>query len=1164
MSHFLSNECSQTPVTALQIHEGLIISGQGPFIRVHHQSTRRLLATAQALDGQAIHGIRVLHSTPSTFSAIVWGGRLLKGVAFTKKPNQDDPATCDIFLHIGKTIEVEDWILDVAPKVLDALHPGHEPMCATLVTAHNALYLVKWQEPSSSNPEGSSWLSVLPLLVGRKCILYSAHLKWISSTEILVASGTAFGEIIVWSCFLVGEKPSLHNHFSFTGHEGSIFGVQISEPIESPYRIARRLLTSCSDDRTIRVWDISMVEPQHSRSQSFSSATRQDTALQETGFPVNLSDQRDSNCLAVAIGHVSRIWDIRYLYVRNVEADGLIVTIVSVGEDGTCQSWALRYELVQNSEELIFSLENFSNSAHHLGKNIWSVAANEQSETCVLSTGGADGRIISRESVSSETHDKFLEERDITTVLQNVFNLPSSKPISSEISRKASKATADYFRSYAYVTKDEFLVTTNNGLVLLETDQSHETGERSRNWQQIDTLDDLKGYSVVSSIPDSGVALLGGATGSFYCFESAGKKIAFLAKTDGKIAGIFPCHIEPLRADTIAVLLTYLGKPNFRLLQLRRSASGWLVSSNDDFAIQPVQQGVQFSQSCSALVSFINGQTTIFLGYRDGSIQFLRKNDDGSVEVGIVGGAHGKEAVTAMHWVPSASSNSQIAVSSIQGLGWLFSVGRDGTSAVHSLKSHPKELTLVHKLALPFGPNIEGVYVSPSADDVYVYGFHGKQFVVYNISTSDYILNIDCGGAHRMWSFDPRYDPTGKIVGGNLAWTKASKLNSYNVSEPSHQIVQKGGHGREIKTCTISTTSMDSIRPLIATGAEDTDICLFRFEDSSFSCVATVRKHVTGIQSMQWSKSGEYLFSCGGYEEFFIWRVQPVPAIKVGVLFESACPIDSERSDLRIMGFTVKERVRTEQLKQGNAECGEFEITMVYSNSVIKTWRYDTDRRLWTILYIGRYTSACPTQVSYLNQEDRPVIMTAATDGHLAFWKESSTNDSDNDGPKELACLGTRALHQSAIKSLSTWSLNNDTSLIVTGGDDNGLGISLITVTESNEVQCERLIIPRAHAAAVTATDILTCVPSDTKPSCFQILVATASNDQRIKLWRIIIDLGKEGGEGIDVKRVANGYTSVADVSSMALHPADSDSVQLATRILICGVGMELWNVQRR
>lgn len=186
--------------------------------------------------------------------------------------------------------------------------------------------------------------------------------------------------------------------------------------------------------------------------------------------------------------------------------------------------------------------------------------------------------------------------------------------------------------------------------------------------------------------------------------------------------------------------------------------------------------------------------------------------------------------------------------------------------------------------------------------------------------------------------------------------------------------------------------------------------------------------------------------------------------------------------------------------------------------------------------------------------------MTAATDGHLAFWKESPT--SDNNSPKELACLETRPLHQSAIKSLSSCSLQNNTTLIITGGDDNGLGISLIAVTESNEIQCARLIIPRAHAAVVTATDILYCRPSETNSSCVQVLIATASNDQRTKLWRIDIDLEKEGAEGIDVKKVANGYTSVADVSSMALYPGDVDSKQLVRRVLICGVGMEIWTVK--
>jgi WD40 repeat protein len=931
------NACSQTPVTALTIHDSLILSGQGPFIHVYDHLTSSLLASAQAFDEQAIHGIQILHTIRSIPSIVVWGGRSLKAISFTKKTKVDGAPNSQVKLDLQKTIQVQDWILDVASRPLNVSLEGQGPVCAIFVTAHNTLYSVKSHEHSTSDLQLVTELSVEPLLAGRKCILYSAHVKLVSSTEILIASGTAFGEIIVWSCSLASSNPFIHTHFSFTGHEGSIFGVQISERIDTPSKAPRRVLTSCSDDRTIRVWDISKIEQRIDTSLSPETVENQEPA-QETGFPVNLLEGRDSNCLAVAIGHASRIWDIRYLYARENDSKDHIVTIVSVGEDGTCQSWALCRETILNSTKPIFNLTHLSTSAHHLGKNIWSVALSEDlsvSGKSIVVTGGADGRIVSRTPVYPKKNDKLSEERDITTVLQHLFNLPATKPVDSEVSRKASKATADYFRSYAYISKDEFLVTTNNGLVLLETHEPQENGHIARNWSQVGLLGDLKGYSVVSSVSDSGQAFFAGANGSLHYFESSKKEITFLVKTDGKIAGIFPCYIEPSKADDVAVLLTYLGNSHPQLFRLRHSITGVVALSQDEFSGQGTEQGAQAAQNSSALVCRIGGDIAIFLGYRDGSIHSLIKLADRNVATSIVN-AHGQEAVTSMHWMPSNSVNSRTADNPTVCLGWLFSVGRDGTCAVHELKGHPTQLFLVHKLTLPFGPNIEGIYVTPSTEDVYVYGFHGKQFVVYNISTSDYILSIECGGAHRMWTFDPQLNSAGQMIGGNLAWTKASKLNLCSVLEPSHEIVQNGGHGREIKTCAISTTSEHSMGPLIATGAEDTDICLLQFRDSGLSCKSILRKHVTGVQSLQWSTTGSYIFSCGGYEEFFIWRVRSVPGVKVGVVFESSCPIESKRSDLRIMGFAVNEQLSQTHTNSGEAVSSEFEIAMVYSNSVIK------------------------------------------------------------------------------------------------------------------------------------------------------------------------------------------------------------------------------------
>jgi hypothetical protein len=192
-----------------------------------------------------------------------------------------------------------------------------------------------------------------------------------------------------------------------------------------------------------------------------------------------------------------------------------------------------------------------------------------------------------------------------------------------------------------------------------------------------------------------------------------------------------------------------------------------------------------------------------------------------------------------------------------------------------------------------------------------------------------------------------------------------------------------------------------------------------------------------------------------------------------------------------------------------------------------------------------------------MHHQKATMLMTAATDGHLVFWVNSQAIDGHDS--QEMTCVKTQALHQSSIKSLSTCKLNDGTTLIVTGGDDNGLGLALISFENLKDLDCSTLIIPRTHAAAVTAANILTCQQNNVENPCFHIQVATASNDQRVKLWDLDINLGKKGVEGLEVKRVANRYTAVADVSSMALFPAEDGSEQAGTRILICGVGMEVW-----
>lgn len=127
--------------------------------------------------------------------------------------------------------------------------------------------------------------------------------------------------------------------------------------------------------------------------------------------------------------------------------------------------------------------------------------------------------------------------------------------------------------------------------------------------------------------------------------------------------------------------------------------------------------------------------------------------------------------------------------------------------------------------------------------------------------------------------------------------------------------------------------------------------------------------------------------------------------------------------------------------------------------------------------------------------------------------------------------------------------------LLMTSGDDNGVGITRLhwRGAAGEAAECSSLLIPRAHAAAVTALVVI-ALPGQTE----RFWLATAGIDQRLKLWEIRIKMDEPGVSGIEVKRLANVFTPVADVSSMAL----IGSSETGCGVLVCGVGMDLWRLR--
>ena len=1072
--YMLEHVHHQVPVTALAFSgNNLIFAGEGNLLNAYDIETGQRRTSLQIFRQQAIHGLTV-NDTDSPSIIIVWGGCLLRLLTWSQS------GTGRVELEPGPLLKTSDWILN--GSLSPVAEEGGRKLLA-FVTAHNSLIVTDSVSLASQADSTSDHDRLLvPLIPGSNCLLYCAHVTWRSPSHCLIASGTVFGDVLVWSAVLsYTETRSVvtgtQTHYTFPAHDGSVFGVQISPMLpQEALGGHQRILATCSDDRTIRVWDVSNLATSRSVDPS--------------------KEQCAPRCLAKTMGHMSRIWHVKFLPSQVGTAHPL--QIVSFGEDASTISWHLEHlSTPSNASTHLLQQSHIANM--HVGKHIWSTAISSSSR---IATGGSDGAIATRSSTSSTEISLPLK---IGSLLLGSFD------------------SADTFKAYSFIAASTLLATTTQGkLIALELLASQIP------WisELASSLPGLCGYSVVTSVAGTGWAA--GLDGKVYMYVHEHRRLTQVFDARRKVAGLFARRTG--RNGAINLLVTGVGDVDPTMLLL---APGMAENIN----LMPVlQKEVRLAVIQGFVVTSFVVITTeqcyqVVLGSRKGEAVLYDIDtaaDQSVIQAHPLLQAHGKEAITSLHWV---GSNESPASSS----GLLHSTGRDGTHAVHHvhLANGEWHAELVHSVALPFGPNIEGLTIYTDNHN-WTWGFKGKDFVAYDITAQREIMVIECGGAHRNWAFQPEGE------GGWFVWTGKAELYQWQQTQLPHKLLNSGGHGREIKALAVSAEHQ-----VIATGAEDTNIKLWAFSTGAqggFRCLQTLRKHNTGIQHLQWSRDGRYLFSSGGFEEFYVWRVRPdLPGVGYGVVCESTHP-NSGASDLRVMGFEV-----TEDHSPHDAERVNFEVCMAYSDSTLKSWRYEVVGRTWSLLSRGDYLTACLTDVfNPFTTTNEHWLATAATDGHLALWNSKHTGFA---AAHELRWTHRHKIHQNAILSVATIPLPDDSTLVITGGDDNAIGITRLTTAG----YVHTLLIPRAHAAAVTGLTVLELDPSDRS-----FTLASAGIDQRAKLWRVTVDAELSGVDGIEMECLESRFTAVADVASVASYRlADGKA-----GVLVAGVGMDLWEVK--
>lgn len=1151
------------PITALAFYTSAsgrryLLAGEDTHIRVYEASSStttttnagRLCCQFRAFSVQSIHGICV---RPDDGTVLIWGNQniaVLPG-GFVEDRLANEAAASPSRIHETRA---PDWIFD------GILAPGTDGRCF-LVTAHNEVLEVTWEggQAQQQQQRDPYVLRFGRVVYPARPALYSARIAWASGSEVLVAGGTVFGEIVVWKCAVFADadedaKPRLL--FLFSGHEGSIFGVDFSPELARPDGSRGRLLASCSDDRTVRVWDVSEA------ASGAGEVVHGFDEARETGFvgidaALSAVQDRTGASVAVAMGHVSRIWNVRFGAVPDAQGDPtrLAMPVYTFGEDATVCKWALGIEHAAWAQRTRTStagevavLTHQETFANHDGKHIWASDIAQQTEdgvaTTMIATGGADGRVnIIHDAVHSGGSRETVEpQRHFETVV--VKDLLERVSPSIPLSVKRKKTTLHQF---VYLAHDRILGVSNSGQVVLGTT----TGTEST-WEDVPLGDIDPSTLAVCSVmrtPAPGIGLLGTPQNKLLLYRDGA--IREMATLSGKIAdmyvvdGIGPDDSRHYGDDngglrTVSVLVVLIGaRDAMQLLTLDLDAA--VVTST---LVVPDQEPGYIATSARMLT-----RDVLAVGSRHGHLTLFRRDDAGLATISPVD-RRTEDTITSIVPLPDQPH------SPLDDRFLFLTTSRDGYYRLYETEATDTEketraslsLRLLHETTSTGTVTLEDAWFTASGPrELILAGFRGKRFVLYNAARRLELAAVDCSGSHRSFTYRAlsARDPAAL----RFAFNRASDLGLYVQRAAGYITPKHGTHGREMRTAAVGGR-------WIATGAEDTVVRLWEYDEAGAEarCVAAVKLHRAGLQAIRWAppardhgeqqqemtREGRRLFSCAGNEEFIVWRVRdagssafPGPAVVKEAVFADK----TSDGDLRIMDFDVSPTTE-----------GACLVTMAMSNSTVKTYAYTTETG-FRLVARGRYTGACVTKVELLRDEDGALeIVTAASDGHLSIW--TCARPAPGDVAEYVPELVVR-LHQSSIKAFCLRHDGREEYIVFTGGDDNALVVTALSRTMSDRAGRWTLVskhgVRRAHAAAVNGMVIL---PGGAAGST---TLATVSNDQRLKVWEVL-----ESDQGAQIRLLGDRNSAVADAGDVAV----VSSGEGVTRVMVVGVGMEVWSFQ--
>ncbi|KAG0053031.1 WD repeat-containing protein 6 [Gryganskiella cystojenkinii] len=1218
-----------TPVTALAYHDNeILLSGQGPYMKATLISTSETLTCIHLGGDWKVH--RIVLANVQNFSAtsegrllMVFGAKSLRimRLCVTRNNNMDRPRV--YFQHLWNVVHMKDWIVDAQwlwpkeelqgefPTTRSSLRTAMKtpPTSVALGYAHNFVEVFDLPQDPFTIPQEENQLLIkddlskfrLTYTVQSEehCTVFCGRFHNNTLEDLWFASGTVFCHALLWKVYHRNgiEAPVVK---SLVGHEGILFGIRWSDD--------GKAVCTVSDDRTIRIWDI----------------TNPDTITHSTHF-----------------GHSARVWDCQIVGQY----------LISISEDASCRVW--RNPLlgkVSDKEDMSDCLACWEG---HEGKSAWSVAISDHG---VVATGGGDGGIhlwrldsIVAGSTDVEQYTKDVDLPEITTYFPDAF-----------------ANEKEFVRDYAIISETESVYATNTGYILIRND----TQETWRTIYQSDILRNyasleastcgriavagcLAGKLVIVSMRDEFENMVVDTIGGIkiqFVFVMAGTR-----EDDFRIAvfranctvAVFQLKISTSSRTVSCRHLCELQLPNNNKaihaayfsprynMTLLGSRDGTLLVYNlnelednaESMVTQTLESIIQLrkchgSESVSSILMVTEegegsegkDRINVYSTGRDGSwtrYRFLglpggesigsssdedeeddeKNNDEGS--------GMDDDQVNGEEDIPAFAALEPRSRESTPG------DNEGGTDIV---------LQKIFRSKITKGW-LEQIFIMDG--ELLFLGFFNKKLFVYNESKHFEIFSMHSGAANRRrWRF--------LTNNARLEHTKLMFYSGYKIRSFSRQLTAGSGlfqsaklqnnfHGREVRHLRFLNEASPLVEgapaPIIfASGGEDCRLRLFQYipYKTRTSCTAlrplcNLKPHLgAALRCLEWSSTdvphSYLLFTGGAIESLRAWQVtlsipnsyqvqqiedhdgNMIPEttpLSLGCLERAQCPHVSENLETRIMDlsvFTLPDQPRMHF------------IASVYSDAAIRVWCFDEVANSFILAVDASYHEKCILQVTHVRIESGIMMLTAATDGKIAIWDltrplESFLNQYNIRANKssvqqpirsysgknkakvskeyaqglEAGPLAEIVVHQSGVNSLSARNVGRGIVMTASGGDDNALVVSQIQASWETERRAIKVhttrVIARdsyAHGSAIQAVSVI----NDRE-------IVTTSQDQMISLWSVE---PTENG-GVNLCKSESQFVHVPDPSTMDVLPSVDG---LDHTVAIAGIGIQTFNIQHQ